>query len=1216
MSHSPDMSLAHLVDSVPAIQSQDVLKKFHWAIKRVVNEHGTDSKEATLTEDELIQLIRVWEPQRDIICLYVRWARQLRRNFNLDSIATLLCLSRQCGYTPVDFLRKVKTLSIHKNQKSVYGVTFSFNTPNRKDVDRERLSKEFLGLSVTLSLLQEQVTVSASVLGKTGMRQSGPRTALPIDIPIDSKNRQHASVATHPNVEFHTQSSLVSRIWTSINHRWLVLYLIEHLFREVNVPWSYDDALVRSFQMMAPSGPGRYEFLSPLAGYCLRFVTPESIESKRNQLREIWSNPSLFLSYGNSCLTQFTTEAKSRLIITCFQELRANFGPTCNQISYNRDCSMLRRLTILRAYLFHFWLDSASNSSIKSIVADGTYTSSKKKRKFDQCQQTRPTAPGKSVSTSPIASPIQQVPQKRSKSGLQSITSSRRISTPKTPCTSNDLPPRPTVNVDGKIGNHKSNNPHPTNISVENPGRNITNIMDIDWTSLRLVATEEMKRFVQSYLLIHRLDGINVLSELSPLEVYSADHLHDLTHCRLSGKFPFFPDANRVGPVVLHIRTEADQFLDTSAKSFHVAREQSEYFKEHSQHLPSLHQIQSLCKAIVRHGNNDCKRADGQYRVNIGNGGQNWVNGAPCQLHGLRFQKDLDNDSNFNATEVLETIGQIAEFTWLVTCALQTDAKDHAIAPDRIRKQLYASCLSKYLYMDEEVGFEDLTMVVSLLNPVTHEVLPHKDVMNDTLAGYTRTAAFNMVMIDENDDDPTIVHFQVICNFRKVIGSSVAPFHKHLSPVAKHARLYMDKWHRSIQSVYAGKTQKIPSVYDRSTFFLDDTLEYNVVAISEEGKHKQTIASDYILTEVNISRTLSLSMFIDPIVKLQHYLKFDQTIELALVCSFLSNPFWFNWTMSTLIRQLEDPNKKYRLGLHPFYDWCHNTIEIFGTWQGGPYNRWSPCGGNQETVLETFGAQPNATTQEIARGERRLSQVVSILHKHIDWINSLADCGSRPIMDMPLASMKAQCQNTINEIAKAASCQFSHFRLGIFTTIMSGCGLLREGKHLRHLMYPVKGSASFKHLYCPDADFMSEERARALGQNVSGVVISNDGEGFVHEEHHDTFMQYLSAELGFKTYLRDEMECILCESHPMRSLNCRDWFHKGMSVYDCNEEGEFFRRDYGSNTTWVKLHPPQQYEFAYLQPPAESPIKYIPLDIDVIATSSDKILLISFTDRL
>ncbi len=212
MSQALDLSLANVAaDPVTDKHSQEVLKKFHWAIQRVSSEHYAN-KDTSVTEEELLQLIRVWEPQRDIICLYVRWARQLRRNFNLDSIAALLCLSRQCGYTPIDFLRKVKTLSIHKNEKAVYGVTFHFDIPLRQDVNRERLNKEFLGLSVTLSLLQEQITVSPSILGKTGMRHSGPHTPSHIDIPIkdQKKNKTNPSIVAHPNVEFHTQSSLLN----------------------------------------------------------------------------------------------------------------------------------------------------------------------------------------------------------------------------------------------------------------------------------------------------------------------------------------------------------------------------------------------------------------------------------------------------------------------------------------------------------------------------------------------------------------------------------------------------------------------------------------------------------------------------------------------------------------------------------------------------------------------------------------------------------------------------------------------------------------------------------------------------------------------------------------------------------------------------------------------------------------------------------------------
>ena len=908
------MSLARMVESVSDNGSKDILKKFQWAVKRVASENGSNNHESSLTQEELIQLIQAWEPKRDIVCLYVRWARQLRRNFNLDSIATLLCLSRQCGYTPVDFIRKVKTLSIHKNQgKSAYGVTFHFEVPNRKDIDGERLNKEFLGLSVTLALLQEQITDSPSILGKTRMRESSPRAAFPIAIQVDdsttNNNERTPCVVSHPNVEFHTQTSLLNRIWISINHRWLALNLTEHLFREPNSSWLYLDALVYSFQMMAPCGPSRFEFLSPLAGYCLRFRTQEAIEAKRPRLRLIWNDPSLFMAYGNTCLTQFSEDAKSRIIITCFQDLRSDIPHTSKHITYNKDSSWIRRWTILRAYILHFWLNAASNISLKAIVTKNT-SFGKKKRTID----VRDGCDGTTAAIVPIedsfntAKPTQgtnatiATTRKRSYGvGLQSITSTQRMSNPSRATATKEV--LPMVDVDGKIGNNKNQASFTVN---KDDGHAQTSIKDTSWEGFRLITSDEFQRFVRSYLLIHRLDGVDVLSELSPFEVYSADHLHDSVHCRLTGSSPFYPNS-QVGDVVLHVRPERDCFIDKYAKSFHVARLQSEYFEEYAYLVPSIQQIQLLCQAIVTHGIIDNKRAVGQYRLNIGNGGQNWVNGAPCQLHGLQFEKELKNAGTSDPTEVLQTIGQLVEFTWRVMCSLQNNANDHPIAPDSFRKQQYASRLCEYLGMDGDVGFEDLTLVVSSLHPTIHEVAKHKDTMNDTLAGYTRTAAFNLVMINNDEPQPTIMHFQVICNFRKVIGNYIIPFCNYLVPVAKHAREYVDRWHRSMHSVFAGKTDKVPTVYNRWSFFLDDTLEYSTVFISEEGRHKQSISSEYILTEINVSRTLSLSMFIDPLVKLQSFIKFDQTIELAFACSFLSNPFWFDWSMSSLIQRLNDP---------------------------------------------------------------------------------------------------------------------------------------------------------------------------------------------------------------------------------------------------------------------------------------------------------------------
>jgi hypothetical protein len=500
------MSLADVSGTTTSSMNENthpLMKKLLSAAKRVVDEHHSDD-DYTLTQEELIRLIEAWEPQRDIICLYVRWARQLRRNFNLDSIATLLCLSRQCDYTPVNFLRQVKTLYVQRNRKSSFGITFHFEVPNRKDIDRERLNKEFLGLSVTLSLLQDQVTGSISVLGKTGMRQASPRSPYAMNIPVDGHPEgSTTTLMAHPTIEFHKHNSLLNRIWKSINHRWIVLYLIEHLFRETgHVSWSYHDALVASFQMMAPCGPCRYEFLSPLVGYCLRYPSYESIENQRTRLRNIWQDPSGFVTYGNLCLSQFTNDSKGRVILSCFQDLQQEIPSTSKKISYNRDCSWIRRWRMVRAYVFHFWLESATNEAIKVFVTKGLVPENRaKKRKHNQYQETTAI-----TNRSPIISSAAVANRSSVISSAENHISSDKHS-----------PTLTKAEVIPEDGNNKTTNQkvHATSIH--------TNRHHFDWTRLRVIGQQELDDVLRSYLLVNRNDGIQMLAQLSASGVFASN---------------------------------------------------------------------------------------------------------------------------------------------------------------------------------------------------------------------------------------------------------------------------------------------------------------------------------------------------------------------------------------------------------------------------------------------------------------------------------------------------------------------------------------------------------------------------------------------------------------------------------------------------------------------------------------------------------------------
>ena len=106
--------------------------------------------------DKIKKTLADLQPMQDVIYLYVRFARQLPSNFHVDSICSLLCIARQCNYKPYVFLTKVKTLEVRKTDGN-FGISFWFYTRRTMDVDGVLLDQKFLGLKLTLRLLQSTV---------------------------------------------------------------------------------------------------------------------------------------------------------------------------------------------------------------------------------------------------------------------------------------------------------------------------------------------------------------------------------------------------------------------------------------------------------------------------------------------------------------------------------------------------------------------------------------------------------------------------------------------------------------------------------------------------------------------------------------------------------------------------------------------------------------------------------------------------------------------------------------------------------------------------------------------------------------------------------------------------------------------------------------------------------------------------------------------------
>jgi hypothetical protein len=265
-----------------------------------------------------------------------------------------------------------------------------------------------------------------------------------------------------------------------------------------------------------------------------------------------------------------------------------------------------------------------------------------------------------------------------------------------------------------------------------------------DWSKLRLLNLDELVKSVSSFLII-RAPDYDIVAKLNPLEVYSADNLGELLHSRLTGDANFYPN-DVIGDKVMSIGPNVPSVIDR-AGLYHVAREGSSHFQEHLHLLIDVEKCSNVCQAVIKYGQTDGSRSAGQFRVNFGCGGQHMPGGVPAKLVGLDFEKSLQEDDSFESQTILQSVGLLTEFLWNVMVGMQKEAMDPPIAPDQQRHDEYGRVLSKKLHMEESVGFEDITLVVSILFPRFDGVHEHRDKMNDSLIGYRRTGTLNMCFV-------------------------------------------------------------------------------------------------------------------------------------------------------------------------------------------------------------------------------------------------------------------------------------------------------------------------------------------------------------------------------------------------------------------------------------------------------------------------------------
>jgi hypothetical protein len=607
--------------------------------------------------EEINKTLKDLQPLKDVIYCYVRFARQTpQSNFNTDSLCSLLCVAKQCNMKPFIFLTKVKSLEIHK-QRSRYGVSFSFVTRNTRDVDGVLLERKFLGLKYTLKLLQSTVSQSEHRVQQMATTSSQTETTFrPTKQPI----------------------SLYSKLWLGITHRWLAYHIVDHLFSKNKASsWTNQQIFIFSTKILADCGRHRYNFLAPIVGICLHFNTQADIDNNQDELAPIRVNPSLFQSFGTTCLRNKPTSMLIQYVKDTFSSLKAIIqGKVRHRQKSYGSLSVEPKWLLIKAYTFHLWLEQSNNQSmkrdvLKAMSEDGTVPPSKtadhqstpasmgpsRLAPVDASQRKSPPPP---PNTTNITKPITH----GKGGGIRGLLESRKKSwsQTKTPDQHSHMP-----GCDTHMPNQLSR------AALTNT--QLLDAVEVDWTSFRLLSTKEMDSFMASFLVIRREDGMDIVSKLSSFEIYSAKNLHKLPHCRLGGNAEFYPTSS-VGQIVLNIGNKIDQFVDVSSCMYHIARESSLMFREHGALLPDLHDISNLCRAVMAHGKCDHKRCSSQRRAFIGNGGLDFPNGVPTTIVDGGFQKKVEEDPTFCKEKVLRTIGSLSEFLWKTMVQIQELAKD------------------------------------------------------------------------------------------------------------------------------------------------------------------------------------------------------------------------------------------------------------------------------------------------------------------------------------------------------------------------------------------------------------------------------------------------------------------------------------------------------------------------------------------------------------
>ena len=577
--------------------------------------------------------------------------------------------------------------------------------------------------------------------------------------------------------------------------------------------------------------------------------------------------------------------------------------------------------------------------------------------------------------------------------------------------------------------------------------------------------------------------------------------------------------------------------------------------------------LTSLLKLCNIEGQADCSRRDGTTSrvLEIGIKAELQKNKQDIHCYGDHlFNKNVEYHQ-----KAKETLANIVDHVWNVSNVINQKQNKPPLGGHPFRKKHYGAQLQKMMGCKYS-EFEAITVSSMLLYPVSTQCIPHKDKLNDEICCYDKTGCMDIVLIEETSS--WIYLLQVICNFRSSVRNRcLSGSTREYNAVCRHIQEYHSRLSKNYENIFikgrAGDDDNTSAgfVHDPNNlddFFLDSSLPFirEEPILTEDSSstaiNTQIPKQDLLFLMIGVSRPLSLSGFLDPLFDLKGTLCYDQLMELCFMVSFMATPVVFNEALTKITS-----GGKESFGVHPSIDVMNYIIREIGKFQSGIKPRFSPCSNK-------FPDMYKRNDISII-----LLDVVKVLDEWCDIIDGYF--GKYKPEDIPIFKLQMHMQNTINNIKNAGKCDsldYSFFRLSIFTCMVSVLQLLKSGPHLRQLIFPFEGTASWNHISKPTSSIVM----------VDGQVSADTD---VHKLSLDTLddaMKTISDMLGYDTYLRDRMELNLCESVYGRTLGKVDVFKYGQRIFNLEINGVGVYKEFGYHGPWLPV-PEQVRVYKFLK---------------------------------